>query len=236
MIKSFKENKDLNDFIYSSEKTRGNYEKFYILTMEEDIKINPPFIMKIKGHKYNEIELPSINKYLAIYDNEDDIIYTENDIYKVLEYEKDLYKINRVINDIRKEVKNLNFSEVDIILTIISELKNVIYEYEKSINILNDEKLKEIIIDLSKNTKEVEENIIMKGTYLDMKTTRLLTIISLITFPILVLSGWFGTNFPKNQMIFMRWEYSYLTITIICILFLILCIYLFRNDLRILVL
>jgi Mg2+ and Co2+ transporter CorA len=235
-IKSLKENELLKDFIYSSEKTKDNFEKFYILTTNKDIKEEIPYIIKIKENKYNIldiiIEIPEINKLLAVNDKKENIIYTENNIFEILEYEKDLYKLNRSINDITKIIKEIDFSIVDKLLNILYEFKRIIYEYEVSINILNDEKLKEIIKDIKENIKNIEKTIIMKGEYLDMKTNRILTIISLITFPILLISAWFGANFPKKQMKFMTWEYSYITVLIICIIFVIYCVYIFRNDIR----
>jgi Mg2+ and Co2+ transporter CorA len=235
-IKSLKENELLKDFIYSSEKTKDNFEKFYILTTNKDIKEEIPYIIKIKENKYNIldiiIEIPEINKLLAVNDKKENIIYTENNIFEILEYEKDLYKLNRSINDITKIIKEIDFSIVDKLLNILYEFKRIIYEYEVSINILNDEKLKEIIKDINQNIKNIEKTIIMKGEYLDMKTNRILTILSLITFPILLVSAWFGANFPKKQMKFMTWEYSYITVLIICIIFVIYCVYIFRNDIR----
>jgi len=239
-IKSLKENELLKDFIYSSEITKENYEKFYILTTNKNIKEEIPYIVKIEGNKYNVlniiIEIPEINKYLAIKEKKEDenIIYTDTNIFDILEYEKDLYKLNRSINEIKKIIKDIDFSIVDKLLNILYEFKRIIYEYEVSINVLNDEKLKEIIKQINQNINNIQESIMMKGEYLDMKTTRLLTILSLITFPILVLSAWFGANFPKKQMKFMTWEYSYITVITICIIFVIYCVYIFRNDIRIL--
>ena len=239
-IKSLKENIELKEFIYSSEYTKDNYEKLYILEInnEKEIKDEIPYIINMKGKKEEingtNIEIPKITKYIGVYDKKEDIIYTEGDIYILLKYEEDLYKLNKEINNIKKLINSLSFNLIDKVLNILNGFNTIIYEYEKSINIVGDEKLKEIIKNINENIKNIQETVIMKGTYLDMKTTRILTIVTLITFPILILTSWFGTNFPKNQMKFMMWEYSYMTLLIICIIFIILFLYIFRNDLRIL--
>ena len=242
IINSLKDNNELKDLVYSSEITKGDYEKFYILKIEENENENEleniPYILKIKGLKDTirkiDIKIPTIIKYLGVYNNKTEKIYTDSDIYKLLEYEKDLYKINKEINNIKKAIQYLDFSLVDKVLNLIYKLKNIIYEYETSIKVLNDEKLNKIIKNININIKNIQDNIMIRATYLDMKTSRILTIVSLMTFPILLVTAWFGTNFPNDQMKFMNWKYSYISLIIFCILFLIFSLYLFRNDLRIL--
>lgn len=231
--------KNFNDFVYSSEITRKEYSKFFIIKLDQKTVENIPFTLFQQQETFdifeNKIIIPSITKELAIYDQENDIIFTNGNVMNIKEYEQDLYKIDKIINNIKIFIHKLKFSILDFILQILEKINLILYDYYMSIQVINDDTLIHIYDKIKNNLKDTQDAVLTKGTYLDMKTNRFLTIISLITFPILMLSGWFGTNFPKNQMIFLTWKHSYLTITILCIIFMLLCLYIYKDDLKVLI-
>jgi Mg2+ and Co2+ transporter CorA len=232
---------NMNSFIFSSEKTKGDLQKIYIISLidNEIIKNNPPFILFTKGYNIEvsniNIIIPSIKMDLVVYNKKTKKIYSNSNLIGLFNYEQDLYKIDKIINTIKKKIPDLTFNILDIVLKSLEKLRILLYDYELSINMIEDKTTKNIYNKVYKNITDTHQLIIIKANYLDMKTNRILTIITLITFPLLVLSGWFGANFPKKQMVFLNWKHSYIVVICIMIIFILICLYLFKDDITILI-
>lgn len=227
------------DFIYSSDKSYKNLSKFYILKLvtqkEEEILSNPPYILinplysNIKVLK-NEYIIPGLIKELAVYDKNTKILYTNGKLESFNEYASDLYKIQRLINILRNNIDKLEFYMIKNMNFIMNKINELIVEYKYSINMINNEKLSNILTDINQDINNFEFILSNRSNYIDSQTSRILTIITLMTFPLVVVGGWFGMNFSKKQMIFLNYKYGYIITLIICLIYIISCIYIFKDD------
>lgn len=236
---------DIKKFLESSKKSEGNLEKFYILTIIQDskeleeIKNNPPY--KIIIPFYNDIEvlkikldIPGLIKDIAIYNNETKEIYTDVIDYKlkIENYKEDLYKILRLIKIIRDNISNLEFWMMKQVYNILDNINKLIYEYDYSINIVGNYKLRSLIREIKTDFNNLDSLLSNRSDFIDSQTGRLYTIMSIISLPLIFTAAWFGMNFDtKEQMLFTKYSYSYLIVSILCISYMIVCFYVFGNDL-----
>lgn len=236
---------DNKQFLESSINSSGNLEKFYILTLVQDSKElegiieNPPY--RIIEPIYSNIEVlgtklnvPGLIKDIAIYNHKTREIYTDIDNYniKIEAYKEDLYKIIRLIQIIRNNISNLEFWMMKTVYNILDNINKLIVDYDNSINLIGNYKLRSLIRQIKTNFNNLDSLLSNRSSFIDSQTGRLYTIMSIISLPLIFTGAWFGMNFDtKGQMLFTRYNYSYLIVSILCTSYIILCFYTFGKDL-----
>lgn len=235
----FKEKEGSREFINSSirENKELGLEKIYLIQLIWDdsaVKKNPPFTLIRPGYTTTQprkIVIPSLKKELIVYDNIEQKIYTDADLSIIDRYPEDLNKIERILQDITSSLDGIEFYMIDNLIGAIDRIRFILLEYEGSIQHFNYPEIKKIHKNTLNILDNLETSLMNRATYLDMKTGRMLTIVSIIFFPALFIAGWMGMNFGKRQMAFLRWEYSYITTLIVLIVFMSIVSYYYRNDL-----
>jgi hypothetical protein len=247
---------EFNDFIFSNKKNtfhtflHSNLYKLKIVTLKE--KLESVYVQKIIG--YNEtnksklfynIEVPDLyTELIVIQKNEIDgnTIYLASPLKTInfkqlfIKYLDDIAILIRILKELEKYINVIEFYLLDDFYKTLDRVAYHLIEYEESYYDISLY-LKEENNDIYNNLKLLRERVnsmydtvTRKAAYLDMKTSRSLTIVTLITFPILITCSWFGTNFPSNQMTFMNSRHSYIIFIILTFIFLLLIINFFRKD------
>ena len=232
-------NQNVKEFIFSNLSKTEQLTKLHIISLEKLKTKEKSTLYYQNKPSYTELEitLPEFHIYTIIIDV--DKLYTDivdfnvKDIYQ--NYIKDLSKFIRIIQEIESKLHELQFYMIDRYLSIISTIKSYLRYYQDSYLIMSNqfessEIIDGLIITVNQRIDKLNSDVLMKGTYIDIKTSRILTIISLITFPILMMATWFGANFPKSQMIFLNSKHSYKITIIVCIIFIISMFSIFWND------
>jgi Mg2+ and Co2+ transporter CorA len=244
---------EFNEFIFSNKKhmfhklLHSNLYKLKIITLKE--KSESVYIQKIIGYNkdklFYNIEVPDLyTELIVIQKNEKNklTLYTSS-IEKNINFKKlfinyldDIAILIRILKELEKYINVIEFYLLDDFYKTLDKINFHLIEYEESyydISIYlkqeNDDVYKNLIL-LRNRVNSMYDTATRKATYLDMKTSRSLTIVTLITFPILITCSWFGTNFPNNQMVFMNSKHSYIIFIILTFIFLILIINFFRKD------
>lgn len=142
--------------------------------------------------------------------------------------------LNQNIFHLRKELSILrNYYEQ--LFDIGEELQ------ENKNNLLDDKDIRYFRIFLGKverlshNTQLLNENLIHLREALDAslnyslnKTMKLFTLITTIFLPLTLIVGWYGMNF--TNMPELSWKYGYFAVSILCILVVSICMYLFKKK------
>jgi len=237
-------NQNVKEFIFSNLSKTEQLTKLYVVSLKKlnSKQTSTLYYQKKSSYTDLEITIPEFHIYTIIIDV--DKLYTDivdfnvKDIYQ--NYINDLSKFARIIQEIESKLPKLQFYMIDRYLSIISTIKSYLRYYEDSYLIMSKQFESSDIIDglittVNQRIDKLNNDVLMKGTYIDIKTSRILTIISLITFPILMLATWFGANFPKNQMIFLNSKYSYMITIIVCLIFIISMFSIFWNDIYVII-
>lgn len=237
-------NQNVKEFIFSNLSKTEQLTKLYVVSLKKlnSKQTSTLYYQKKASYTDLEITIPEFHIYTIIIDV--DKLYTDivdfnvKDIYQ--NYINDLSKFARIIQEIESKLPKLQFYMIDSYLSIISTIKSYLRYYEDSYLIMSKQFESSDIIDglittVNQRIDKLNNDVLMKGTYIDIKTSRILTIISLITFPILMLATWFGANFPKNQMIFLNSKYSYMITIIVCLIFIISMFSIFWNDIYVII-
>lgn len=233
----FKEKKGSREFINSSlrDDAELGLEKIYLvqLVWDDDQDQSPPYKLIRNGYVLKnprKIVIPSVKKELMVYDNKEQKIYTNADLSLIDRYAEDLNKLERILQDITATLDGVQFYMIDDLIVALDHIRFILLEYEGSIRHFNYPEVKDIHKNVLNILDSLEGSLMNRATYLDMKTGRTLTIVSIIFFPALFVAGWMGMNFGKKQMAFLRWKYSYITTLIVLITFMSIVTYFYRND------
>ena len=245
---------EFNEFIFSNKKhtlhslLHSHLYKLKIITFK--IKSESVYIQKIDGYNklvnsklFYNIDVPDLYTELIVIqinNKNEKTIYTSSSTINIknifINYLDDISLLIRILKELDKYMNVIEFYLLDDFYKTLDKITYHLTEYEESYYDISTH-LKEENNDVFNNLKLLRNRVdsmyniaVRKATYLDMKTSRILTIITIITFPILITCSWFGTNFPKNQMVFLNSKYSYIVFITLTILFLIIIIYIFRKD------
>jgi len=254
LIKNYNDiDTEFNEFIFSNKKNtlhnslNSNLYKLKIITLKE--KLEDVYIQKINGYNkknqdklFYNIDVPDLYTELIVIqinNQNKTTIYTSSSInFKniFIHYLEDISLLIRILKELDKYINVIEFYLLDDFYKTLDKITYHLTEYEESYYDISTY-LKEENDNVYNNLKLLRERVdsmyniaTRKAAYLDMKTSRALTIITIITFPILITCSWFGTNFPSNQMIFMNSKHSYIIFIILTLIFLLIVIYFFRKD------
>lgn len=227
------------DFIYSSKRENKELglKKIYIIQPIWDGSIGstePPFSLQREGYVIEnpvKIVIPALRKEMMVYDNKEQRIYTNADLSIIDNYASDLNKIERILFDILTSIDKIEFYMLDNLLNGLDKIRYILTEYEGSIRHFNNTEIRNTHENVKNVMSNLETTIMTRASYLDMRTGRILTIVTIIFFPALFVAGWMGMNFSKKQMRFLNWEYSYITTLVVISIFITLMAYSYRREL-----
>lgn len=231
----------LEEFLKSSEKTRNSWKKLYIVTLIPNNKLmaeykeDPPFRLKIPCYeniyvlRYN-YTIPGLIKDISVLDTNDGKIYSHGNSYNIENYRRDLYRLQRLVSMLRTNVEYLQFFMMKRVYFLMDKLNMLLSEYEESIQIINEPELITILQQLKDSMASLENIFSNRSSFIDSQTSRLLTILTIITFPMILMAGWFGMNFGKKQMRFLNENKGYIIVVCVSVIYLLICIYIFKND------
>lgn len=213
------------DFIFKSSMKKGKLEKFYILSLEDGkrVKVDAPYVLKIDGIKtriFNiDIEIPRLKKNLGLFDVETNkIIYEGTALANVNNYLEDLYKIERVVIGLRNNINKLEFYMLNEIFKVIDKIRSYMIEYRDSIKYVGSSDVKSVIENIEDKVLQFESSIYNRASYIDMKSSRLLTILSLMTLLPIAMFTWLGSSVPEDAMLIRQSRFTYWLVLLITIL------------------
>lgn len=230
-------NNQYKEFIFKSQKRKDNLEKFYILSLQADnIKDDIPYVLKIDGMKKDvlgiKIDISNLKKNLAIFDTTTNrIIYENKSLNNVDLYLEDLYKIDKNIITLRNNINKLEFYMLNDIFKIIDIIKLYLTEYKESAKYVGSVKVKEIIPQLENRLNQFENSVFNRASFIDMKSSRMLTILSLMTLIPIALFTWLSSDVPEEAKIIRKSIYTYWIILFITLFIIIVTILYFFEDL-----
>lgn len=225
------------DFVFKSASKKNDLEKFYILSLhDKDVKDEPPYILKIEGVKniiFNDkIIIPYLRKDLAIFNTETNrIIYEGASLSNVDKYIEDLYKLDRIVVSLRNNINKLEFYMLNDIFKTIDILRSYLIEYKDSSKYVGSSKVNEIIENIEEKINQFESSVFNRASYIDMRSSRLLTILSLMTLLPIAMFTWLGSSVPEEAMLIRQSRFTYWFVLIITIITISITTFYYHKDL-----
>jgi hypothetical protein len=224
------------EFVYKSSSKKNNLEKFYILSLRDKVKDEPPYVLRVKGGVYSifneEVIVPDLQKNLAIFNTETNkIIYENSSLSYVSEYIEDLYKIDKIIISLRNDINQLEFYMLNNIFKVIDTFRSYLIEYKESSKYVGSSKIKEIVENIEEKINQFENSIFNRASYIDMKSSRLLTILSLMTLLPIAMFTWLSSSVPEDAMLIRQSRYTYWFVLLITIITVCITTFYYYKDL-----
>lgn len=225
------------DFVFKSASKKNDLEKFYILSLhDKDVKDEPPYILKIEGVKniiFNDkIIIPYLKKDLAIFNTETNrIIYEGTSLSNVDKYIEDLYKLDRIVVSLRNNINKLEFYMLNNIFKTIDILRSYLIEYKDSSKYVGSSKVNEIIESIEEKINQFESSVFNRASYIDMRSSRLLTILSLMTLLPIAMFTWLGSSVPEEAMLIRQSRFTYWFVLIITVITISITTFYYHKDL-----
>lgn len=225
------------DFVFKSASKKNDLEKFYILSLhDKDVKDEPPYILKIEGVKniiFNDkIIIPYLRKDLAIFNTETNrIIYEGASLSNVDKYIEDLYKLDRIVVSLRNNINKLEFYMLNDIFKTIDILRSYLIEYKDSSKYVGSSKVNEIIENIEEKINQFESSVFNRASYIDMRSSRLLTILSLMTLLPIAMFTWLGSSVPEEAMLIRQSRFTYWFVLIITVITISITTFYYHKDL-----
>ena len=231
------------DFLVSSLKNNELYEKVYIISLhtndDKDYIPDPPYSFKFHGLSdikigKNKYVIPDMIKHVVLLDKKQDgkIVSEENTLKLLDNYQADLSILDKILFMLRTDIADLEFYMMKDVFKVMDHMRYIVYEYKLSALWIKNNEFMKTIENIESNLLELSNTMANRAQYLDMRTSRILNIITLCTLPSLVLMTWWSTDIHNNVGFSDKFnEVLYRLTVLICVLIILYVLYLYRYDL-----